>query len=66
MTAVTKTAHIATTPQIENGVGERNNKASTSSGALVIYKPPTWMRIATTSNPPSQRCVRLLWTMPNP
>ena len=39
--AVVKIAHIAITPQAENGVGERNNSASMTSGGLVSQSPTT-------------------------
>ena len=39
--AAAKTAHMAMTPQAENGVGDTKSKASITSGGLVIHNPPT-------------------------
>jgi hypothetical protein len=47
-------AHMAITPQGENGVGEEKSKASIMSGGLVIQRPPTWTTTAATSTPPTQ------------
>ena len=58
--AVAKTAHMAITPQAENGVGDAKRRASITSGGLVIQRPPTWITTATTSTPPIQRCARRL------
>ena len=38
--AAPKAVHIAITPQAENGVGETNSNASTTSGGLVSHKAP--------------------------
>ena len=47
--ATAKIAHIAITPQGENGVGDEKRRASIMSGGLVIQRPPTWTTTATTS-----------------
>ncbi len=52
--ATAKMAHIAITPQGENGVGDVKVRASIISGGLVIQRPPTWITTATTSAPPIQ------------
>ena len=52
--ATAKIAHIAITPKGENDVGDANRSASIMSGGLVIQRPPTWIKIATTSVPPIQ------------
>ena len=39
--AAAKSAHMAITPQAENGVGETNNNASITSGGLVSQSPAT-------------------------
>ena len=41
LSAEANTAHRATTPQTEKGVGDRNRNASMTSGALVIHSPAT-------------------------
>ena len=53
-----KIAHMAITPQAENGVGDLKRRASITSGGLVIQRPPTWITTAMTSTPPIQRCAR--------
>ena len=52
--ATVKMAHMAITPQGENGVGDAKRRASIISGGLVIQRPPTWITTATTSVPPIQ------------
>ena len=52
--ATAKMAHMAITPQGENGVGDENVRASIMSGGLVIQRPATWITTATTSAPPIQ------------
>ena len=52
--ATAKIAHMAITPQGENGVGDEKRRASIMSGGLVIQRPPTWITTATTSVPPIQ------------
>ena len=52
--ATAKIAHMAITPQGENGVGDTKRRASIMSGGLVIQRPPTWITTATTSAPPVQ------------
>ena len=56
--ATAKIAHMAITPQAENGVGDVKRRASITSGGLVIQRPPTCITTATTSTPPIQRCMR--------
>ena len=52
--ATAKIAHMAITPQGENGVGDVKRSASIMSGGLVIQRPPTWTTTAKTSAPPIQ------------
>jgi len=56
--ATEKMAHMAITPNGENGVGDTRRRASIMSGGLVIQRPPTWITTAATSVPPIQRCAR--------
>ena len=54
--AAMKTAHMAMTPQAENGVGDLKKRASTTSGGLVIQSAATWVTTASTRRLPVQRC----------
>ncbi len=44
--AAANVAHMATTPQAENGVGDLKSNASITSGGLVSHNPATWTKIA--------------------
>ena len=56
--AVAKTAHMAVTPQTENGVGDAKRRASTTSGGLVIQSAATCVVTAMTKTIPITRCTR--------
>lgn len=64
--AVAKTAHMAITPQTENGVGEAKSRASITSGGLVIQSPPIWTKIEATKNAPTQWWICLALTGERP
>ncbi len=53
-----KPAHIATTPQTENTVGEDKSNASITSGGLVTQRPPTCRTTLTSKAAPTTRCRR--------
>ena len=53
--AAPNTAHMATTPKGENGVGEVKSSASITSGGLVTHRPATWLATTMTSAIPTAR-----------